>query len=128
MGFRSKLSETSDVFFSINRAGLDGFAICSLPPFVASRHAPIYAYMLAKYTLRWQLYRTATFLCCGTSSGVCEVVNPMRDCNLDQIASRTILTGTSLGESRGTCGKYGRSYEGLRHPRCTVVRGKSAKD
>ena len=48
-----KLSETSDVFFSISRAQYDGFSVRKLPPFVASRHVLVYAYMLAKYTSRW---------------------------------------------------------------------------
>jgi hypothetical protein len=58
-----KLSETSDVFFSISRAQYDGFPVRTLPSFVASRHALIYVYMLAKYTLHWKFYRAAAILC-----------------------------------------------------------------
>jgi len=84
-----KLSETSDVFFSISRAQYDGFPVRKLPPFVASRHVLVYAYMLAKYTLRWKFYRTAAILCNAPHSDlVREVVNPSKDHKLDEVASR----------------------------------------
>jgi hypothetical protein len=84
-----KLSETSDVFFSISRARYDGFPIRKLPPFVASRHVLLYAYMLAKYTLRWKFYRTAAILCnIHHYDLVREVVNPSKDHKLDEVASR----------------------------------------
>ncbi|OCL13445.1 hypothetical protein AOQ84DRAFT_415280 [Glonium stellatum] len=84
-----KLSETSDVFFSISRARYDGFPIQKLPPFVASRHVLVYAYMLAKYTSRWKFYRTAAILCNAPHYGlVREVVNPSKDHKLDEVASR----------------------------------------
>jgi hypothetical protein len=84
-----KLSETSDVFFSISRARYDGFPIRKLPPFVASRHVLLYAYMLAKYTLRWQFYRTAAIFCNIRHYNLMrEVVNPSKDHKLDEVASR----------------------------------------
>lgn len=84
-----KLSETSDVFFSISRAQYDGFSVRKLPPFVASRHILVYAYMLAKYTLRWKFYRTAAILCHAPHYDlVREVVNPSKDHKLDEVASR----------------------------------------
>ncbi|KAH8749591.1 hypothetical protein BGZ57DRAFT_945627 [Hyaloscypha finlandica] len=84
-----KLSETSDVFFSISRARYDGFPIRKLPPFVVSRYLLLYAYMLAKYTLRWKFYRTAGILCnIHYYDIVREVVNPSKDHKLDEVASR----------------------------------------
>lgn len=84
-----KLSETSDVFFSISRAQYDGFPVRKLPRFVASRHTLIYAYMLAKYTLRWKFYRVAAILCNTPHYNlVREVVNPNKDHKLDEVASR----------------------------------------
>ena len=58
-----KLSEASDVFFSVSRAQYDGFPIRNLPPFVTSRHSSVYAYMVMKYTLRWAFYRRAAITC-----------------------------------------------------------------
>jgi hypothetical protein len=84
-----KLSETSDVFFCVIRAQYDGFPVRKLPPFVASRHVLVYAYMLAKYTSRWKFYRTAAILCNSPDYDlVREVVNPNRDHKLDEVASR----------------------------------------
>lgn len=84
-----KLSETADVFFSISRAQYDGFPIRKLPPFIASRHGVIYAYMLAKYTLRYKFYQAAAILCNAPRSDlVREVVNPGKDHKLDEVASR----------------------------------------
>ena len=84
-----KLSETSDVFFSITRAQYDRFPIRKLPPFVAARHVPVYTYMSAKYTLRWGFFRTAAFFCNAPRYNlVREVVNPSKDRNLVEVASR----------------------------------------
>lgn len=84
-----KLSEASDVFFSISRAQHDGFPVRKLPPFSASRHALVYVYMLAKYTLRWKFYRVAALLCNAPHHNlVCEVVNPSKDHKLKEVASR----------------------------------------
>ncbi|CAZ84861.1 unnamed protein product [Tuber melanosporum] len=83
-----KFSETSDVIFSISRARYDGFPVRTLPPFVASRDALLYTYMLAKYTLRWKFYRTAAILCNAPCDKVREVINPRKDHKLDEVASR----------------------------------------
>ena len=83
-----RLSETSDVFFSISRAQHDGCPVRKLPTF-AIGHLPIYAYMLAKYTSRWTFYRTLAILCQARRYDlVCEVVNPSKDGKLDEVASR----------------------------------------
>jgi hypothetical protein len=87
--FRSRLSETSDVFFSISRAKYDGFPVRRLPPFMASRHSLLYAYMLSNYTLRWTFYRTVARLCSTPHHRlVREVVNPGKDLKLEEVASR----------------------------------------
>ena len=84
-----KLSEASDVFFSISRAQYDGFPVRKLPPFVASRHITVYAYMLAKYTSRWKFYRIAAAKCNASNyDSVREVVNPSKDRKLEEVASR----------------------------------------
>ena len=84
-----KLSETSDVFFSISRAQYDRFPVRKLPSFMASWHLLVYAYMLAKFTLRWQSYRTAAILCNTPQTDlVREVVNPCKDEELQEVASR----------------------------------------
>lgn len=84
-----KLSEAADVFFTISRARYDGFSVGSLPSFVASRHAPVYTYMLAKYTLRWGFYRTAALFCRVPQPGaVREVVNPAKDSKMDEVSAR----------------------------------------
>ncbi|KAI9677175.1 MAG: hypothetical protein M1829_002749 [Trizodia sp. TS-e1964] len=85
-----KLSETSDVLFSISRAQFDGFPLRRLPPFDPARHFPVYAYMLAKYTLRWQFYRTAAAFCNNAPHYdlVREVVNPAKDHKLEEVAAR----------------------------------------
>ena len=87
--FCQRLSETSDVFFSISRARHDGYPVRMLPSFVASRHAHVYAYMLVKYTLRWGFYRTAATLCkTPHAESVREVINPGKDHKLVEVASR----------------------------------------
>jgi len=87
--FWRKLSETSDVVFSISRANFDGFPVRRLPPFVASRHSLLYAYMLSKYTLRWTFYRAIARLCSAPNyRSIREVVNPGKDRKLEEVASR----------------------------------------
>lgn len=84
-----KLSEASDVFFSISRARYDGRPVRRLPPFVASRHLFVYGYMLAKFTLRWAFYRRAAIMCNASHyDSVREVVNPAKDGKLEEVASR----------------------------------------
>jgi hypothetical protein len=87
--FWGRLSETSDVLFSLSRSRHDGFTIRKLPPFIISRHGLVYAYMLAKYTSRWKFYQTAAMLCnVPRYDLVREVVNPNKDHNLEEVASR----------------------------------------
>jgi hypothetical protein len=84
-----KLSESSDVYFCLSRARYDGFPIKRLPGFAPSRHAPVYAYMLCKYTSRWGFYRVVAMLCRSTPyKSVCEVVNPFKDVKLAEVAVR----------------------------------------
>ena len=84
-----KLSETSDVFFSIIRARYDGFPVKKLPHYNFSRHVLVYAYMLAKYTSRWSFYRTVASLCNAPHyTRVREVVNPSKDSKLKEVALR----------------------------------------
>lgn len=84
-----RLSETSDVLFSISRARYDGHPICRLPPLVVAHNGAAYLYMVAKYTSRWAFYRTAARLCGSPRSHlVREVVNPAKDDKLDEVASR----------------------------------------
>lgn len=84
-----KLSETSDVFFSISRARHDGFPLSRLPTFNLSRHGGVYVYMLLKFTLRWGFYRVAARICQpGGARNVREVVNPAKDRKLDEVAER----------------------------------------
>ena len=84
-----KLSETSDVFFSLSRARHDGFPVRLLPTFWTSRTALVYMYMMAKFTSRWQFYRTAAWLCKANHyASVREVVNPGKDSKLAEVALR----------------------------------------
>jgi hypothetical protein len=84
-----KLSETSDVIFSIVRAQYDGFPIRKLPLDTSPQHVILYAYMAAKFTSRWTFYRTLAMLCRAPRYDlVCGVVNPSKDHKLDEVASR----------------------------------------
>ncbi|KAH7304155.1 hypothetical protein B0I35DRAFT_445593 [Stachybotrys elegans] len=83
-----KLSETADVFYTISRAHSDGHRFCRLPPFTPSQLG-IYAYLISKFTLRWQFYRIAAFLCApSTMPSVREVVNPSKDAKVQEVARR----------------------------------------
>jgi len=83
-----KLSETSDVLFSISRAQHDGFPIRVRPKF-ASRYVLIYVYMITKYTLRWKFYQLTARLCdVPNYCEVREVVNPGKNHKLDEVAIR----------------------------------------
>jgi hypothetical protein len=84
-----KLSETSDVVFSIVRAQYDGFPIRKLPFVTSPQHVILYAYMVAKFTSRWTFYRTLAMLCRAPRYDFMrEVVNPSKDHKLDKVASR----------------------------------------
>ena len=92
-----KLSEALDVFFSSTRAEYDGFSARKLPPIVASRHLLIYAYMLVKFTLRWEFYRIAAIMCQAPHyNSVREVVNPSKDQKLEEVAARYQLDPMEL--------------------------------
>ena len=100
-----KLSESSDVYFALHRAAYDGCPIPipaieietgKLPP----ASVLMYAYMIAKFTLRWGFYRVAAG-CCRREGreegeegerrgrwGVREVVNPGKESKLDAVAGR----------------------------------------
>jgi hypothetical protein len=84
-----KLSETSDVLFSITRAQYDGFPTRN-PSCLSGLHfTPIYLYMLAKYTSRWSFFRVVALFCNAQHWNlVHEVVNPSKDHKLIDVASR----------------------------------------
>ncbi|KAF2666578.1 hypothetical protein BT63DRAFT_415704 [Microthyrium microscopicum] len=87
--FWHKISETSDVLYTISRAEYDGHHVRNLPPFSVSRHTLPYAYMVGKFTSRRIFYRTSAMLCGAPKPHlVREVVNPIRDIKLEQVASR----------------------------------------
>ncbi|KAH7358640.1 hypothetical protein B0T11DRAFT_106441 [Plectosphaerella cucumerina] len=84
-----RLSETSDVFFTLSRSLHDEFPTRSLPPFSASRHALVYAYLLCKFTSRWKFYRVAARLSGSTAwRSVRECVNPAKDSKAADVAAR----------------------------------------
>jgi hypothetical protein len=83
------LSETSDVYFTILRAQHDGCPVRNLPRFQFWRDTPVYSYMFVKYTSRWCFYRLATTICCGRKHcSVSEVINPLKDHKLEEVAIR----------------------------------------
>lgn len=84
-----KLSESSDVLFSILRAHHDGHPIVMPPPFRIWHNSLTYGYMVAKYTSRWNFYRMATrFYSDVDYQIICEVVNPAKDHKLEEVALR----------------------------------------
>ncbi|KAI9704997.1 MAG: hypothetical protein M1836_006777 [Candelina mexicana] len=93
-----KLSETSDVFFSISRAKHDGYPIRELIPCNTPRHALVYAYMFGKFTLRWGFHLTAAWLS-GVEDwkGVREVTNPGKDHKLELVALRHGIDAEKFG-------------------------------
>ncbi|KAH8705190.1 hypothetical protein BGW36DRAFT_367049 [Talaromyces proteolyticus] len=90
-----KLSETSDVLFSISRARYDGYDIANLPFIFSYQYFLPYCYMLAKFSSRCMFYKTAATLCDAPNAGtVREVVNPAKDEKLDQVAVRHQINPT----------------------------------
>ena len=84
-----RLSETSDVLFSISRAKYDGFPICKLPWQFSVPSVLVYTYMLAKFSSRWMFYKTLALLCGAHHyRTVCEVINPHKDGKLVEVAVR----------------------------------------
>jgi hypothetical protein len=98
-----KLSETSDVIFSILRAQHDGHPVIRPRPFCLWRNSLVYGYMVAKYTSRWSFYRTAARFCRGVDHRlVCEVVNPTKDHELEEVALRHHIDSATF---KRTCRK-----------------------
>ncbi|CAG8127488.1 unnamed protein product [Penicillium nalgiovense] len=84
-----KLSETSDVLFSITRAHYYGFLIQNPSCLAGLNSSPIYMYMLAKYTSRWSFFKAAALFCNAQHwKLVHELVNPDKDHKLTEVASR----------------------------------------
>ncbi|KAL3476031.1 hypothetical protein BJX99DRAFT_228735 [Aspergillus californicus] len=84
-----RLSETSDVLFSLSRARYDGFPVRSVPCKVTLYYLLAHTYMVAKYTSRWSFYKVAAYLSGAPHYGlVREVVNPKKSAKLDQVATR----------------------------------------
>lgn len=85
-----RLSEQSDVFFTIARANHDGFRIAEQPALTGSlRHALVYAYMLGKFTSRCAFYQTAAMLCRAERwKEVREVINPRKESKVRIVAGR----------------------------------------
>ena len=55
----------------------------------SSEIVPVFAYMLAKFTLRWKFYRTAPIICNAPHyDSVRKVVNPSKGQKLEEVASR----------------------------------------
>lgn len=92
-----KLSETSDVLFSITRAQYDGFPTRN-PSCLYSLHlSPIYMYMVAKYTSRWSFFEAAALFCNARHWNlVHEVVNPSKDHKLIEVATRHDIDHTEF--------------------------------
>lgn len=85
----ARVSETSDVLFTISRAAHDGFPVRKRPPFAPFHNGLAYVYMFAKYTSRWGFYRMAALLSGAPDAAtVREVVNPAKDSKLDEVAVR----------------------------------------
>jgi hypothetical protein len=86
-----KLSETADVFYVLSRARYDGHTFRKIPTFTV-HHFVVYAYLLSKYTSRWQFYRLAAFLCNHSNpSSIREVINPNKDVKVQEVACRHSL-------------------------------------
>lgn len=82
-----KLSEASDVLFSISRARHDGYNIRPLPSFFDRKYMLVYMYMIGKFSSWWMFFRTAALLCRAPHL-MREVVNPAKDKKLRQVAVR----------------------------------------
>ena len=85
----SRLSETSDVLFSVIRAGHDGFLFHRFSSLFRFRCSLVWVYMLVKYTSRWCFFKATAALCNARHwKSVCEVVNPSKDEKLADVAHR----------------------------------------
>lgn len=84
-----KLSEKSDVYFALLRGKYDGFPIDETPKVFTLENVGVYAYMVGKYSMRWGFYRATAWMCKGSGGyQVNEVVNPMKDAKLEDVARR----------------------------------------
>ncbi|KAF2030453.1 hypothetical protein EK21DRAFT_65488 [Setomelanomma holmii] len=84
-----RLSESSDILFSILRAQHDGHPVGTPPPFRLWRNSLVYGYMVTKYTSRWSFYRMAARLSRNADHRtIYEVVNPAKDEKLEEVALR----------------------------------------
>lgn len=84
----ARLSESSDILFSITRAQYDGFAPRRIP-FSAYQITPICAYMLAKFTSRWLFFKVAALMCKENHwKSIREVVNPSKENKVVYVAFR----------------------------------------
>jgi hypothetical protein len=85
----SRLSEASDVLFSLTRAQHDGFALRQIPSLSGYQIGPICVYMLAKFTSRWFFFKVADCVCKKKQwSSIREVVNPSKDEKVASVAFR----------------------------------------
>ncbi|KAL2069300.1 hypothetical protein VTL71DRAFT_15638 [Oculimacula yallundae] len=85
-----KLSEESDIFFTIGRAAHDGCYIGDQPALSRSyRHVLIYAYMVGKFSSRCAFYQTAAIICRAERwKEVRKVINPGKDEKIKIVAER----------------------------------------
>ncbi|KAJ5291468.1 hypothetical protein N7478_000719 [Penicillium angulare] len=84
-----KLSETSDVLFTVKRAHYDGTRLRPFYLLTGIHLAPTYTYMFAKFTSRWCFFRIAALVCrIPNHMAVREVVNPSKDHKVDEVARR----------------------------------------
>ncbi|PYH71199.1 uncharacterized protein BO88DRAFT_413365 [Aspergillus vadensis CBS 113365] len=85
----ARLSETSDVLFTLSRAEHDGFPIAFRPAWSRTYNTVAFTYMLGKFTSRWCFYRVAAYYAGKHDwSNVREVVNPRKGTKLDEVADR----------------------------------------
>lgn len=87
--FIAKVSESSDVLFTICRAHSDGqpIARAACPP--GLWNATVFAYMLGKFTSRWAFYRVAAAWCGeGKWRRVRDVTNPAKGSKVRMVAER----------------------------------------
>ena len=86
--YLERLSETSDVYFVLSRARYDGCPIPTSRFSLPSASVLVFAYMVAKLTLRWLFYRIAAWICKGDWRNVRVVINPKKGSKLEEVAVR----------------------------------------
>ena len=98
-----RLSETSDILFTLSRARHDGFSIPFQPSWSRAYNGFAKLYMLSKFTSRWGFYRVAAY-CVGKHDwrSVREVVNPRKRAKVDEVALRH---GIPMNEFRRVCAR-----------------------